>query len=160
MRRFFLMLPALVATACMNTTAPERVPIDCETLASSLPASDASLTMTADSLKYRDVTVGTGATVATGSIIAFHYSACLAPAGTKFDENTNTDPAAVLQVGNANTIAGFNEGVVGMKAGGRRQLVVPPQLAWGAAGAKDVNGNVVVPPNSTVVFTVDVFSVQ
>jgi FKBP-type peptidyl-prolyl cis-trans isomerase len=47
-----------------------------------------------------------------------------------------------------------------MKAGGRRQLVIPPELAYGAQGATDANGNVVIPPNSTLVFTVDLVQVQ
>jgi FKBP-type peptidyl-prolyl cis-trans isomerase len=160
MRRFLLLLPVLGAAGCLNTTAPDRIPIDCETLATSVAASDPSLTTTASGLKYRDVTVGTGPTVVSGSVIGFHYSGCLVPSGTKFDENTNVDPLAVTQVGSTSTIAGFNEGVVGMKAGGRRQLVIPPELAYGAQGATDASGNVVIPPNSTLVFTVDLVQVQ
>lgn len=159
MRRLFLLLPTLAAVGCLNTTAPERISIDCETLAMSVPASEPSLTTTASGLKYRDVIVGTGPVVATGNYVAFHYSGCLVPTGAKFDENTNVNPAAILQVGNGG-IAGFNEGVVGMKVGGRRQLVIPPDLAYGAQGATDQNGNVVIPPNSTVVFTIDLIAVQ
>lgn len=160
MRHFLLLLPTLGAVACLNTTAPQAIPIDCGTLATSVAASEPTLTTTASGLKYRDVTVGTGATaVATGNVIFFHYSGCLVPSGTKFDENTNVNQAAMLQVGTP-AIAGFTEGVIGMKAGGRRQLVIPPNLAYGAQGAKDVNGNVVVPPNSTIVFTIDLIGVQ
>ncbi|HEY2067727.1 MAG TPA: FKBP-type peptidyl-prolyl cis-trans isomerase [Gemmatimonadaceae bacterium] len=161
MRRLFLFVPMLGAAGCLSTTAlPDRIAIDCETLATSVAASAPSLTTTASGLQYRDVTVGTGPTVVNGSIIGFHYSGCLVPSGTKFDENTNVDPLAVVQVGSTQTIPGFNEGVVGMNAGGRRQLVIPPELAYGAAGAKDASGNVIIPPNATLVFTVDLLQVQ
>lgn len=159
MRRFLFLLPALSAVACLNTTAPQAIPIDCGTLATSVAASEPTLTTTASGLKYRDVTVGTGTAVATGNLIFFHYSGCLVPSGTKFDENTNVHQAAALQVG-TQAIPGFTEGVIGMKAGGRRQLVIPPNLAYGAQGAKDVNGNVIVPPNSTIVFTIDLIGLQ
>ena len=161
MRRILLLLvPVLGAAGCLNTTAPEPIPIDCETLATSVAASAPTLTTTASGLMYRDVTVGTGPAVVPGSIIAFHYSGCLVPTGAKFDENTNTNPALVIRVDSTQAIAGFNEGVVGMKVGGRRQLVVPPELAYGAAGAKDQFGNQVIPPNSTIVFTIDLIGLQ
>ena len=83
-----------------------------------------------------------------------HYSGCLT-SGLKFDESANIDPPYIFIVGGAQRpIAGFDEGVVGMKVGGRRQLVIPPSLGYGATA----NGP--IPANSTLVFTVDAIDAQ
>jgi peptidylprolyl isomerase len=148
---------SLAFTGCLSdnvTEPPARIPIDCETLATSLTASEASLTTTESGLKYRDQTVGTGATIASGQSLAIHYSGCLTD-GTKFDKNTNTESPLVFTVGSGQLIQGFDEGVVGMKVGGRRQLVIPPELAFGELGSPPA-----IPPNATLVFTVDALAVQ
>jgi FKBP-type peptidyl-prolyl cis-trans isomerase len=154
--RSFVILAPLAFSACLSgteTSPVASVPIDCETLATTLTASEPTLTTTASGLKFRDVTVGTGTTVATGRGVAVHYSGCLTT-GTKFDENTNTDNPLVFTVGEGALIKGFDEGVTGMKVGGRRQLVIPPTLGYGATprGA--------IPANSTLVFTIDVVAAQ
>jgi FKBP-type peptidyl-prolyl cis-trans isomerase len=151
----------LAFTACLSgsesiTTAKQGTPIDCATLATGLDAAAPTLTTTASGLKYRDVTVGTGATVNPGQLVAVHYSGCLT-SGVKFDENNDADTPLPFRVG-ANplqVIAGFDEGVVGMKVGGRRQLVIPDSLAYGATGAPPT-----IPPNATLVFTVDMIATQ
>jgi FKBP-type peptidyl-prolyl cis-trans isomerase len=154
-------LAVLGIAACNSDTItpPAVVSIDCSTLATSLATSDSTLTTTASGLKYRDQTAGTGLTAQTGTLVALNYSGCLTD-GTKFTEVTNTDPPTVFQIGDSTIIAGFNEGLVGMKVGGQRQLVIPPALAWGTAGAYDQYGRVVVPPNATVVFTIDLVQAQ
>jgi FKBP-type peptidyl-prolyl cis-trans isomerase len=148
------LLPAVALGACLSGTTTETVvgtPIDCSALATDLTGQSSTLTTTSDSLKYRDVTVGTGATVANGQILSVHYSGCRAPDGLKFDENNDASPTLDFQVGAGALIKGFEEGVVGMKVGGRRQLVLPPALAYGSTGA----GNGAIPPNATIVFTID-----
>jgi FKBP-type peptidyl-prolyl cis-trans isomerase len=148
------LLPALALGACLSGTTTETVagtPIECSALAMDLAGQDGTLTATSDGLKYRDVTVGTGATIATGQILSVHYSGCRAPDGLKFDENNDANPTLDFQVGAGALIQGFEEGVIGMKVGGRRQLVLPPALAYGATGA----GNGAIPPNATIVFTID-----
>ena len=74
----------------------------------------------------------------------------------KFDQNSEPQAALTFQVGATppQVIAGFDEGMIGMKVGGRRQLVIPPNLAYGATG----NGS--IPPNATLVFTVDLVATQ
>jgi FKBP-type peptidyl-prolyl cis-trans isomerase len=155
--RALLLLTPLGFAGCLNgtdTQAVPRIPIDCETLATSLTASEPSLTTTTSGLKYRDVTVGTGITVAVGKGVSVHYSGCLTT-GLKFDESSNIDQPYIFIVGGTQRpIAGFDEGVIGMKVGGRRQLVIPPSLGYGATA----NGP--IPANSTLVFTVDAIDAQ
>jgi len=159
--RLLVLLSPLAFTACLNGTETlsgvnQGTPIDCATLATGLTAAEPTLTTTASGLKYRDQTVGTGATVATGQLVAVHYSGCLTT-GVKFDENNDADTPLPFRVG-ANplqVIPGFDEGMIGMKVGGRRQLVIPPALGYGAAGSPPT-----IPGNATLVFTVDLVATQ
>jgi peptidylprolyl isomerase len=161
MRSFRLLafLSPLAFTACLSGTETQPrqgTPIDCETLATGVTAAEPSLTTTASGLKFRDQTVGTGPAAALGTIVRIHYSGCLT-SGVKFDENNDADPRGPLQfvVGDTTIIDGVNEGIIGQKVGGRRQLVIPPELGYGATG----NGTA-IPPNSTLVFTIDLVAAQ
>jgi len=159
--RLLVLLSPLAFTACLNGTETlsgvnQGTPIDCATLATGLTAAEPTLTTTASGLKYRDQTVGPGATVNAGQLVAVRYSGCLT-SGVKFDERNDAQSPLPFQVG-ANplqVIAGFDEGVRGMKVGGRRQLVIPPALGYGAAGAPPT-----IPGNATLVFTVDLVATQ
>jgi peptidylprolyl isomerase len=161
--RLIALLAPFVFTACLNgtdsiTTTNNGTPIDCETLATSLDASASTLTANAtdSTLKYRDLLVGTGATVEKGQMVAIHYSGCLTN-GVKFTENNNADRPVEFTTGTTPPqveIAGLDLGVIGMKVGGRRQLVIPPALAYGTAGKN------AIPPNATLVFTVDMVATQ
>ncbi|MBC7673902.1 MAG: FKBP-type peptidyl-prolyl cis-trans isomerase [Polaromonas sp.] len=103
----------------------------------------AASTKTASGLYYRDITVGTGKTIVAGDSINVKYSGALAN-GSVFDPGTRpygfTIPGSVIQ--------GWNEGLLGMKVGGTRQLIIPPSLGYGA------NGRDQIPPNAVLVFTV------
>jgi peptidylprolyl isomerase len=160
--RLLVLLAPFAFTACLNgtdsfTSTNNGTPIDCETLATSLDASAPTLTANAtdSTLKYRDLLVGTGATVEKGQTVEVRYSGCLTN-GVKFDERNNADQPLRFTTGQTppEVIAGFDLGVVGMKVGGRRQLVIPPALAYGAAGKNSI------PPNATLVFTVDMVETQ
>lgn len=102
-----------------------------------------------------DLTIGTGATAAVGSLVVVSYSGWLYDTGrpngkgTLFDSGTL--PAFV--VGSANLIQGFQLGVVGMKAGGQRRLILPPELAYGSQGQGSI------PANATLVFEITLISV-
>ena len=157
--RLLVLLSPIAFTACLNgsetISTPQGTPIDCATLATGLTAAEPTLTTTASGLKYRDQTVGTGATVNAGQLVAVHYSGCLT-SGVKFDENSDAQNALSFRVGLTppQVIKGFDEGMIGMKVGGRRQLVIPDSLAYGSTG----NGP--IPPNATLVFTVDLVATQ
>jgi FKBP-type peptidyl-prolyl cis-trans isomerase len=144
-------IPLALASCNLNTVGETGPLIDCSTLASSLAASASTLTTTASGLQYRDQTIGTGATFTTGSQVSVRYAGCITT-GQRFD--SNEAPAGVFSftLGSGLVIAGWDEGLVGMKVGGRRQLVIPPSLGYGAVQ----NGP--IPPNSTLVFTIDAIS--
>jgi len=155
--RLLLLVAPLAFTACLSgsETQPQQgIPIDCATLATGLTAAEPTLTTTASGLKYRDQTVGTGVATASGMTVRIHYSGCLTN-GTKFDENTEPiDAPLQFVIGDTQIIDGFNEGMIGMKVGGRRQLVIPPDLGYGSTG----NGP--IPPDATLVFTIDLVAAQ
>jgi peptidylprolyl isomerase len=136
---------AITLTACSPTESVTS--IENATFAPSLGVDLAASTKTASGLYYRDVVVGNGATAAVNHTIQVHYSGSLAN-GTIFDANgTNATPFSFV-LGTGHVIAGWDEGIVGMKVGGTRQLVIPPSLGYGPSG----NGP--IPGNAILVFTV------
>ena len=111
-------------------------------------------TKTADGLEYWDIKVGTGAVAEAGQTVNVHYTGWLTT-GKKFDSSVGKAPFEVTPLGTAPVIKGWNEGIVGMKVGGKRQLRIPPDLAYGADGYPGV-----IPPNSTLIFDVQLLSVK
>jgi FKBP-type peptidyl-prolyl cis-trans isomerase len=111
-------------------------------------------TKTADGLEYWDIKVGTGAVAQAGQSVMVHYTGWLTT-GKKFDSSVGKAPFEVTPLGNAPVIKGWNEGIVGMKVGGRRQLRIPPDLAYGADGYPGA-----IPPNATLIFDVHLLSVH
>lgn len=106
-------------------------------------------------LEYWDITVGTGTTATLGKKVTVHYTGWLTN-GKKFDSSLDRgQPYVVQPLGNAPVIKGWNEGLVGMKVGGKRQLRIPPELAYGDRGAAGV-----IPPNATLIFDIELLNVQ
>jgi FKBP-type peptidyl-prolyl cis-trans isomerase FkpA len=103
------------------------------------------------SLQVEDLVVGTGATAASGDTVTVDYTGTLLN-GTVFDTSVGKTPLTFRLGANA-VIPGFDQGVTGMKVGGKRRLTIPPSLAYGASG----NGP--IPPNSTIRFEVDLLSI-
>jgi FKBP-type peptidyl-prolyl cis-trans isomerase FkpA len=106
-----------------------------------------------DGLQYTDDVVGTGAEAAAGKTVVVHYTGWLTD-GTKFDSSIDRDQPFSFPLGAGQVIKGWDEGVVGMKVGGQRTLIIPPALGYGARGA----GNV-IPPNATLKFQVQLLDV-
>ena len=104
-------------------------------------------------LQVTDVTVGTGATVVAGDEITAHYVGMLAD-GTVFDASANHGGPATFSIGVGQVILGWDQGIIGMKEGGKRKLVIPSALAYGAQGIAGV-----IPPNSTLIFEVELVKV-
>lgn len=111
-------------------------------------------TTTASGLQYWDIVVGTGATAAPGSTVKVHYSGYLA-SGEKFDSSRDRGEPFSFPLGAGQVIKGWDEGVGGMKVGGQRQLRIPPELGYGAAGAGGT-----IPPNATLIFDVELLEVD
>jgi FKBP-type peptidyl-prolyl cis-trans isomerase len=111
-------------------------------------------TVTLTGLTIEDIMVGAGAVAASGQTVNVHYTGWLA-GGRKFDSSREREEAFEFEVDAGQVIAGWDEGVQGMKVGGRRTLTVPPHLGYGVDGA----GNA-VPPNATLVFDVELLSIS
>ena len=112
---------------------------------------------TADGLKYIDVKVGTGPE-AKGKTATVHYTGWLyenGAKGKKFDSSVDRGEPFDFRVGAGEVIKGWDEGVAGMKVGGKRTLIIPPQLGYGARGAGGV-----IPPNATLMFDVELLAVK
>jgi FKBP-type peptidyl-prolyl cis-trans isomerase len=111
-------------------------------------------TKTASGLEYWDIKAGTGAAAQTGQHVKVDYTGWLTD-GKKFDSSVGTGKPFELMLGAGQVIKGWDEGIVGMKVGGKRQLRIPPDLAYGAKGYPGV-----IPPNSTLIFDVKLLEVK
>jgi FKBP-type peptidyl-prolyl cis-trans isomerase FkpA len=109
---------------------------------------------TASGLTYEDIVVGEGAEAHAGAFVTVHYTGWLTN-GSKFDSSKDRKDPFRFPLGQRQVIAGWDEGVQGMKVGGTRKLTIPPQLGYGARGAGGV-----IPPNATLVFEVELLGVQ
>ncbi|AHB06448.1 MULTISPECIES: FKBP-type peptidyl-prolyl cis-trans isomerase [Pandoraea] len=108
---------------------------------------------TSSGLEYDDLQVGEGAEAVAGKTVSVHYTGWLTD-GTKFDSSKDRNQPFDFVLGGGMVIRGWDEGVQGMKVGGKRKLVIPPQLGYGARGAGGV-----IPPNATLVFEVELLDV-
>jgi FKBP-type peptidyl-prolyl cis-trans isomerase FkpA len=108
----------------------------------------------ASGLYWRDLVVGDGPVVRAGQVVSVNYDGRF-PDGRQFDASDPGDPIQ-FPIGVRRVIDGWDQGVVGMHVGGKRQLIIPPALGYGATGA----GGGVIPPNATLVFTVEVVGAQ
>jgi peptidylprolyl isomerase len=109
---------------------------------------------TPSGLKYIDVVVGQGAAPTKGKKVTVHYTGTF-PNGKKFDSSVDRNEPFEFTLGVGQVIRGWDEGVATMKVGGKRKLIIPPQLGYGASGA----GNV-IPPNAELHFDVELLKVQ
>jgi FKBP-type peptidyl-prolyl cis-trans isomerase len=111
------------------------------------------MTRTATGLYVEDVELGTGEAVGMGQGAMVHYTGRFAT-GEEFDTSRDGDPPLEFVIGAGSVIPGWEEGVAGMKVGGRRRLVIPPHLAYGSEGRPGI------PPNATLVFDVELLGVR
>ena len=122
-------------------------------------AQTAGKTMTTPSgLKITDAKVGTGASPKTGQTVVVHYTGWLYENGTKgkkFDSSVDRNEPFEFPIGMHHVIAGWDEGVGTMKVGGKRTLIIPPELGYGARGAGGV-----IPPNATLMFDVELLGIK
>lgn len=108
----------------------------------------------AGELKVKDLVVGNGKEVKKGSQATVHYIGTFAN-GVKFDSSYDSGNPLQFNVGARQLIPGFDDGVIGMKVGGKREITIPPDLAYGPEGRPPV-----IPPSSTLIFTIEVVDVK
>ena len=121
-------------------------------------AADNQVTEMPDGLKYTDTKTGDGTVARSGNKVSVHYTGWLSDNGAKgkkFDSSVDRGQPFQFTLGAKQVIAGWDEGVAGMKVGGKRTLTIPPELGYGARGAPGA-----IPPNSTLIFDVELLQVQ
>ena len=123
-------------------------------MAQSEPTASTPEITTVSGLTYADLVVGTGREAATGNLVTVHYTGWLTN-GKKFDSSVDRSEPFSFPLGAGRVIKGWDEGVAGMKVGGKRKLTIPSQLGYGARGAGGV-----IPPNATLVFDVELLEVR
>ncbi len=116
-----------------------------------------AIVTTTTGLQYEDTEVGTGTEATKGKSVTVHYTGWLfnnAEQGAKFDSSKDRNDPFVFPLGGGMVIKGWDEGVQGMKVGGKRTLIIPAELGYGARGAGGV-----IPPNATLKFDVELLAV-
>ena len=138
----------LAAQTSSHKATPARVP---NTNAPTKVTGDG--VKTDSGLQYWDIKVGTGDEAKSGDKVKVHYTGWFT-SGKKFDSSVDARQPYSFTLGQGNVIKGWDEGVAGMKVGGKRQLRIPPELAYGEQGYKNI-----VPPNSALIFDVQLLAV-
>ena len=169
--------PAAVAPAAAPAApasapaAPAKAPVAAAPAAAAQPAASAApavraataagaagkIQVTPGGVKYEDVVTGTGAVAKTGQTVTVHYTGWLlegSTLGRKFDSSKDRAEPFKFPLGGGRVIKGWDEGVAGMKVGGKRTLTIPPEMGYGARGAGGV-----IPPGATLVFEVELLGV-
>jgi FKBP-type peptidyl-prolyl cis-trans isomerase len=149
MRGSTLALFALVLSACGGSDSGGGA-----AAGGDFKVDSAALTKTASGLQYQDVTAGNGAEARDGQLAVVHYTGWLTD-GTKFDSSRDRGEPFSFPIGAGQVIPGWDEGVAGMKVGGRRKLVIPANLGYGDMGAPPV-----IPPGATLVFDVELLDLK
>ncbi len=148
----FLAAAAAGATGCdLNTF--RRTPIDHAGSAKELDVDTTAMTLTPSGLRYVDVKAGEGPAAGAGSFVAVQYTGWLVN-GHRFDSSAGRGPYQ-FRIGNHEVIEGWDEGLTGMKVGGKRKLVIPASLGYGAEGSPPD-----IPPNATLVFDVELVGLR
>src|SRR4051794_34857806 len=162
---------AMLAFACTSSTAttgsrtnpsvaPQSNPVipsapTASSVNTSMPRVDGNPTTTASGLQYIDISPGDGPTAQAGQIVRVHYTGWLESNGQKFDSSVDRGQPFTFKLGAGQVIKGWDEGVAGMKPGGKRKLTIPAELGYGSRGAGGV-----IPPNAELTFEVELLKIR
>ena len=152
MARLWLALGVVGLLGCGDKAEGNRAPQG--GFSAALGVDTTAMTKTPSGLRYQDVALGEGKTATAGRMVRVHYTGWL-PNGEKFDSSRDRNEPFEFSLGAGQVIAGWDEGVAGMKVGGKRKLVIPADLAYGTAGAPPD-----IPPGATLVFEVELLDVR
>lgn len=146
---------AAPTTTVVKTISANKSTVETTNLIAMTPDPNAEkIVATESGLKYVEIQEGTGETPKTGQTVIVHYTGTLEN-GKKFDSSRDRNQPFSFNLGIGQVIKGWDEGLSTMKVGGRRQLIIPPELGYGARGAGGV-----IPPNATLIFDVELLEVQ
>ena len=135
----------VLLVACTETNADDKG-----------PEKDVKVITTDSGLKYQDLKAGAGTLAAKGKKVSVHYTGWLAKGGKKFDSSVDRNEAFEFDLGAGRVIKGWDEGVAGMKVGGKRRLLIPSKLGYGKKGA----GRGLIPADADLVFDVELLKVE
>ncbi len=144
MKRFTRIVVSVVLSALLAVPA----------IAQEAMKGDGKVVTTASGLKYVDIVVGTGDSPAVGNVLYVHYTGTLEN-GKKFDSSLDRNKHFEFMIGIGDVIKGWDEGIMTMKVGGKRKLIIPPNLGYGERGAGKV-----IPPNATLLFDIELLDVK
>lgn len=144
---------ALAGCASGGGASPATRSMESIPFAAALDVNLARMTKTPAGVYYRDIEEGTGPIVRGKEDLKVHYTGWLSN-GAKFDSNTNDQQPLTVPLGRGRVIKGWDDGIVGMRVGGRRQLVIPPELGYGS------NRSGEIPPDAVLVFEIRVVSAK
>ena len=130
------------------------VPSDTTSEVSSMAESGAEVVITESGLQIKDLVVGTGEQARDGAIVSVHYTGWLVD-GTKFDSSVDKGTPFEFPLGQGRVIKGWDEGVATMRVGGKRELTIPPDLAYG-----DRSAGAIIKPGSTLVFEIELLEIK
>ncbi|RYZ35247.1 MAG: FKBP-type peptidyl-prolyl cis-trans isomerase [Myxococcaceae bacterium] len=150
MLRSLLLCAVLALAGCGDSSSGDPAKV---TYADSLSVDLAAMNKSDSGLYTQDLTVGTGAEAVSGKIVQVHYSGWL-PNGTLFDSSIPRNQPFSFNLGQGRVIEGWDKGIVGMRVGGKRKLVIPSDLGYGGAGSPPV-----IPGDSVLVFDVQLLAV-
>jgi FKBP-type peptidyl-prolyl cis-trans isomerase FkpA len=150
---------ALALAGCAASTTSSRTAGSSSATATTAAAAGTSAARTGEvalpnGLRYEDLKVGDGALAERGMMVTVHYTGWLTD-NTKFDSSLDRGQPFSFRLGAGDVIRGWDEGVTGMRVGGRRRLTIPPDMGYGDRGAAGV-----IPPNATLVFEVEMLGAQ
>lgn len=147
----FLVITIIMLTACVFGGAKK---IDKKSVKKTDKKTEVSKVVTTESgLKYEDIIVGTGNSPKKGDIVIVHYTGRFEN-GEKFDSSLDRGRPFEFRIGMGQVIKGWDEGVLSMKAGGKRKLTIPGELGYGKNGISQ-GGKTIIPPNATLLFDVE-----